>query len=74
MVSKAKYKAKYRRGLKILTPKHIIQRYPIRLAKVKPGNISKNVWNEIRQFIYPLYRAKEITKKVYNNTIKSMNL
>ena len=60
-------KAKRREGLKILTPKQILQRLPVSLAQVKAGNASENLLNEIRQIIYSLYRNKEITKKVYNN-------
>ena len=48
------------------------QRLPIALAQVKAGNTSVNLLNEIRQIIYSLYRAKEITKKVYNNIINSI--
>ena len=33
------------------------------LAQVKGGNTSENLLNEIRQMIYSLYRAEEITKK-----------
>ena len=28
--------------------------------------------NEIRQIIYSMYQSKEITKKVYNNLMKSL--
>ena len=42
------------------------QRLPLALAQVKATNSSENVLNEIRQIIYSLYRAKEITKKVNN--------
>ena len=59
-------------GLKILTPKQILQRLPIALAQVKAGNNSENLLNEIRQIVYSLYQSKEITKKVYNNIIKSI--
>ena len=45
----------------------MLQRLPIALAQVKAGNTSKNVLNEISQIINSLYRAKEITKRVYNN-------
>ena len=62
------------RGLKILTPKQMLQRLPIALAQVKAGNTSENLLNEIRQIIYSLYRAKEITKKVYNNIMNSIKL
>ena len=63
----AKCKTKYGDGLKILTSKQMLQRLPIALAQVKAGNASENLLNEIRQTIYSLHRAKEITKKVYNN-------
>ena len=43
--------------------KQMLQRLPIALAQVKAGNPSKNLLDEMRQTIYPLYRAKEITKK-----------
>ena len=50
------------------------QRLPIALAPVKAGNTSENLPNEIRHIIYSLYRAKEITKKVYNNVMNSIKL
>ena len=59
-------------GLKILTCKQMLQRLPIALAQVKAGNNSENLLNEIRQIVYSLYQSKEITKKVYNNIIKSI--
>ena len=46
----------------------------ITLAQVKAGNISANLVNEIRQTIFSLYQAKEITKQVYNNIMKSIKL
>ena len=61
-------------SLKILTPKQILQRLPIALAQVQAGNTSENLLNEIRQIIYSLYGAKDITEKVYNNTINSIKL
>ena len=53
----------------------MLQWLPIALAQVKAGSTSKNLLNEIRQIIYSLYRAKEVTKKVYNimNSIKLWN-
>ena len=45
---------------------------PIVLAQVTAGIASENLINEIRQIIYSLYRAKEITKKVYNNIMNSI--
>ena len=50
----------------------MIQRLPIVLAQVKAGNNSENLLNEIRQIVYSLYQSKEITKKVYNNLLKSL--
>ena len=41
------------------------------LAQIKVGNNSQSLLNEIRQITYSLYQSKEITKKVYNNIIKS---
>ena len=71
MMSEEKTKAKQyetkETGLKILTPKRMLQRLPIALTQVKAGNNSENLLNEIRQIIYSVYQSKEITKKVYNN-------
>ena len=50
----------------------MIQRLLIALAQVKAGNNSENLLNEIRQIIYSLYQTKEITKKIYNNLMKSL--
>ena len=72
MMSEAKYGATKGQGLKILTPKQMIQRLPIALAQVKAGNHSENLLNEIRQIVYSLYQLKEFTKKVYNNLIRSL--
>ena len=76
MLSDANYDANQNetkgKGLKILTPKQMLQRLPIALAQVKAGNNSENLLNEIRQTVYSLYQSKQITKKVYNNLIKSL--
>ena len=73
MMSEAKTKATKETGLKILTPKQMLQRLPIALAQVKAGNNSESLLNEVRQFVYSLYyQSKQITKKVYNNMIKSI--
>ena len=74
MVSEAKLKATKGAGLKILTPKQMLQRLPIALTQVKAGVNSENLLNEIRQIIYSLYQSKEITKKVYNNIIRSIQI
>ena len=63
-----------RTGLKILTPEQMLQRLPIAPIQVKLGNDSENLLNEIRQIVRSLYQSKELTKKVYNNIIKSIQL
>ena len=52
----------------------MLQRLSIPLAHVKADKISENLLNEIRQIIYSLYQAKEITKTVYNNIMHSIKL
>ena len=61
-----------RTRLKILTPKQLLQRLPIALAQEKAGNNSENLLNEIRQIVYSLHQSKDISKKVYNNIINSI--
>ena len=61
-------------NLKTLTPKQMLQRLQIALARVRAGNTSKNLLNEIRKILYSLYQAKEITKKVYNNIMNSVKI
>ena len=68
------YKAKQGTELKILTPKQMLQRLPVAVAQVKVGNNSKSFLNEISQVVYSLYQSKEITEKVYNNAIKSIQI
>ena len=43
-------------GLKMLTPKQMLQRLPIALAQAKAGNTSENLLNQIRQIVYSLYQ------------------
>ena len=50
----------------------MLQRLPIALAQVKAGNNLEDLLNEIRQIVYSLYQSKQITKKVYNNIIESI--
>ena len=57
MASEARRQAKYEgKGLKILTPKQMLQRLPIALAQIKAGNNSESLLNEIRQIVYSLYQ------------------
>ena len=60
--------------LKILTPKQMFQRLPIALAQEKAGHGLEKLLNDIRQIIYSLYQSKEITKNIYNNIIKSIQI
>ena len=66
MISEAKYG-----GLKILSPKQMLQRSPIALVQVKADNTSEKLLTEIRQIIYSLYREKEINRKLCTNIINS---
>ena len=52
----------------------MLQRLPIALPQVKMGSTSENVYNEMRQIIYSLYQAREITKKIYNNIMNSVKV
>ena len=72
MMPEAKYRATKGTGLKILTPKKMIQRLTIALAQVNAGNNSESLLNEIRKIVCSLHQSKQITKKVYNNIIKSI--
>ena len=71
-MSKSIYESKQGTGLKVLSPKQMLQRLPIALGQIKAGNNSRSLLNEIRQIVYSLHQSKEITKKVYNNIIKSI--
>ena len=68
--SKNIYESKQGTGVKIRSPKHMLERLPIALPQIKTGNNSDSLLIEIRQIVYSLYQSKEIAKKVYNNIIK----
>ena len=59
MVSAAKCKVKHGTGLKMLTPKQMLQRFSIALAQVKAGDNSENLLSEIRQIVCSLYQSKK---------------
>ena len=44
------------------------------LAQVKAGNNTKKLLNEIRPIVCFLYQTRDISKKLYNNMIKSVQL
>ena len=50
----------------------MLQRLPIALAQVKAGNNLEGLLNEIMKIVYSLYQSKQITKKVHNNIIESI--
>ena len=45
-------------GLKILTDKQMLNRFPILLAQIEAGNNSIKLKIEARQILYSLYRSK----------------
>ena len=57
-MSKNIYESKQGTGLRIITPKQMLQRLPIALAKITGGSNSENLLNEIRQIVYSLYQSK----------------
>ena len=66
-------KATRGKGIKILTLKQILQRLLIALPDVKADKTSESLLNEIRQ-MYQMYRAKEITRKVYDSIMNSIKV
>ena len=66
--------SKQGKGLKVLTSNQVLKRLPIALAQIKTGNNSESLLTEIRKIVYSLHRSKEVTKKVYNNIIKSIKV
>ena len=52
----------------------MLPRLPIALAEVKAVNTFENLLSEIRESIYSLYQAKEITKNVHSNIMNSIKL
>ena len=63
IVSEAKYKRKYREGLKILPPKQMLQRLPIALAQVKAGNTFKNLEMKPDKLYILCIKEKKLLKK-----------
>ena len=61
-MSESIYETRQATGLKISTPKQLLQSLPIALVQAKAGNNSKSLLNEITKILYSLYQSKEITK------------
>ena len=57
------------RGIKVPSPKQMLQRLPIApaQAKDKSQNVHKKIMKSIKKIICSLYQSKEMTKKVYDN-------
>ena len=52
----------------------MLQRLPMAFAQVKADNTSENLINQVHQLIYSLFQEKEITGKVCNNIMNSIQL
>ena len=52
----------------------MLQRLTVVITQVKAGNTSGNLLNEIRQTIYYLYWAQEITKNVYSSIMNLIKI
>ena len=57
VTSDAKHEVTKGTGLKILTPKQMLQRLPIDFAQVKEGNNSEKLLNKIRKIFNSLYQS-----------------
>ena len=47
----------------------MLSRLPISLARLKAGNNSEKLKNEIRQLLYSWYRSKKLTKQLNKSLI-----
>ena len=57
-------------GLKILAPNQMLSRLAITLAQLKAKVFnSEKLKNEIRLFLYSLYRSKKLTKQFYKSLV-----
>ena len=74
LILEAKHQVTKGTGLKVLIPKQMFQILSIALSQVKAGSNLDNLLKEIRQIVYSLHQSKEITKNVYNNLIKSIQI
>ena len=52
----------------------MFQRLAKAMTQVKAGNTSENLLNDSRQIIYSLQQIKDITKKIHNDIMNSINL
>ena len=47
----------------------MLSRLPISLTRLKAGNNSEKLKDEIRQLLYSLYKSKKLTKQLYKSLI-----
>ena len=64
MGSEAKYKSIHGEGLKIITPKQMLQRLPIALLQVTASNTSKNLLNELDKSYILCIEQKNLLKSI----------
>ena len=57
------YESKQGTGLKVLTPKQMLQRLPIALAQIKAGNDSENLLNKLSRLFILGVNQKKLPKK-----------
>ena len=69
---KSNTEVKEGRGLKISTPNKLLTSLPVLSAQIKAGNNSYKLKTKIRQMLYLLHQHNKITKKLYDNLIKSL--
>ena len=62
-------KKQLEQGLKILTPNQMLNRLPITLVRLKAGNTSEKLKNEIGQLLYSLCISKKLTKQLNKSLI-----
>ena len=62
-IKKAKKADKVGKGLKILTPNQMLKRLPIALTKIKAGNNSESLLNEIGRLLILSIDEKKLLKK-----------
>ena len=55
MISEVKHASFHGIGIKILTPKQMLQKLPIALAEVNSGNTTETLLNEIWKIMFYLY-------------------
>ena len=58
----------------MLTHKQMLQSIPIGFSQVKAGNTFENLLNGIHLIMYSLYQGKEITDKIYNSIMSSIQI